>query len=323
MPLSRITLRQLEAFVAVSDLQSFAAASQRLGLTSSAVSQLVAELESLIGFRVFDRNTRKVSLSGAGREFLGSAQSVLRHLQLAESAASDVRNRAAGVVRVGAPQVLAASVVPRAVREFCAERPKVVVRIRDTPVDQLVDAVASGDVDLCIGPDRPPGEGVRRDPILESPWVLWCAPTHPLTARKILHWDELRDTALVAAGRDHERSVAQMHLNMPEGERIRPVDVVDNVTTALGMAAEGIAATLAPAYIAVLAEKFGLVMRRVINPEAIRQVCVYRSSNRSMPPAAEAFSDFLAERLRGMAQSPSRAPSSRLPGKRPATRGRK
>lgn len=298
MSLTRITLRQFEAFVAVADLRSFAAASERLGLTSSAVSQLVAELESTLGFRVFDRSTRKVNLSSAGRDFLASAETVLRHMRLAESAASDVRNRAAGVVRIGAPMVLAGYVLPAAVRAFGEQRPKVVVRIRDTAVDALVDSVASGDVDLGVGPDRVAGDGVEREPVFDSPWVLWCAPTHPLASRKVLRWNELRDVPMVAAGRDHERSVAQMHVNAPEGERLRPVDIVDNISTALGLAAEGLAVTLAPAYVGVLAKQLGLVMRRVTRPEAIRQVCVYRPTARSMPPAAEAFAEFLVDWLR-------------------------
>ncbi|WP_271618942.1 LysR family transcriptional regulator [Bradyrhizobium sp. CCBAU 51745] len=65
----------------------FSAAGDQLGLTSSAVSQLVSELEAITGFRVFDRSTRRVALSSAVREFLGIAQTVLRHVQLAETAA--------------------------------------------------------------------------------------------------------------------------------------------------------------------------------------------------------------------------------------------
>jgi DNA-binding transcriptional LysR family regulator len=298
MPLTRVTVRQLEAFVAVEELQSFSAASQRMGLTSSAVSQLVAELESTLGFRVFDRSTRRVSLSSAGRDFLASAQTVLRHVQLAESAAADVRNRAAGIVRVGAPLVLASAVLPRLVRAFAAAKPKVQVRLNDVAVDRLVEAVESGDVDLSVGPDRPHSETVLREMAFESRWVLWCAPTHPLASRKALRWSDLKDIHLVAAGHDHERSVAQMRINAPEGERVRPVHVVDNITTALGLAAENLAVTLAPAYISVLAEKFGLVMRRVTQPETIRQVCVYRSAVRSMPPAADAFQEFIVAELR-------------------------
>jgi DNA-binding transcriptional LysR family regulator len=122
---------------------------------------------------------------------------------------------------------------------------------------------------------------------------LWCAPDHPLAARRSLRWDDLHDVDLVAAGRDHERSVHQMNAEGPEGGRIRPVDIVDNISTALGIAAEGLAATLAPQYIGVMALPLGLVVRRVRSPEVIRQVCIYSSAVRSVPPAAQAFAEFL------------------------------
>ena len=97
---------QIEAFVTVAELRSFGAAGERLGLTPQAVSQLIAELESVLGFRLFDRTTRRVELSSAGRDYLGSAGSVFRQAQAADAVAADVRNRAAGVVRVGAPLAL-------------------------------------------------------------------------------------------------------------------------------------------------------------------------------------------------------------------------
>ncbi len=294
MPLTRFTLRQLEAFIMTAEQHSFSAAAERLGLTAQAVSQLVAELESLLGFRVFDRTTRRVALSSAGRDFLGAAQAVLRDVQAAETAAADVRQRAAGRVRVGAPLVLAATALPAAITEHAALRPKVVVRIRDLSVDALVDAVAAGDVDLAIGPDRASGTLVASQPLFDSPWVLWCAPGHALAKRPQVRWAELRQQPLVAAGRDHERSVALMHLNAPEASRVTPVEVVDNISTALGIAAQGRAATLTPAYVGVLAAPLGLVMRRVVEPEVMRQVCLYRPLARTLSPAAEGFAEHLA-----------------------------
>jgi DNA-binding transcriptional LysR family regulator len=298
MALSRITIRQLEAFVAVADALSFAAASRRLGLTSSAVSQLVADLEAALGFRLFDRSTRRVALSSAGRDYLGQAQTVLRHVRLAESTAEDVRNRAAGIVRIGAPLVLASAVLPSAVRDFRQKSPKVAIHIRDVPVEMTVDRVAAGDLDVALGPDRPPHPAVLREELFSSPWVLWCSPSHPVATKRVLHWDDLRNVALVAAGRDHEVSVAQMRCNAPEGSAVVPVDVVDNITTALGIAAQGLAATLTPAYVGVIARPLGLAMRRVTAPEAIRHVCLYRPALRSFPPAAEAFAEFLADWVR-------------------------
>jgi DNA-binding transcriptional LysR family regulator len=293
MALTRFSLRQIEAFSAVASLHSFAAAGDRLGLTSSAISQLVAELENTLGFRLFDRTTRRVVLSSAGRDFLASAESVLRHAQAAESAANDVRLRAAGIVRVGAPLVLACTALPAAIREYTENRPKVVIRVHDVAVDTIVDAVASGDVDLAVGPDRVTGSNVASEVAFDSRWVLWCSPTHPVASKKVIRWDELRDISLVAAGRDHERSVAQMLVNAPSDSRVTPVHVVNNVTTALGIAAQGLAATLAPAYVSVIADHFGLVMRRVVEPETIRHISIYRPTARAFSPAAEGFAEYL------------------------------
>ncbi len=70
--------------------------------------------------------------------------------------------------------------------------------------------------------------------------------------------------------------------------------MVDNVSTALGMAVHGLAATLAPAYVGVVAQPFGLVMRRVVDPETVRKVCLYRPMTRATSPAAEGFGVHLA-----------------------------
>ncbi len=299
MPLTRFTLRQIEAFIAVAEAHSFTEASSRLGLTAPAVSQLIAELEAILGFRLFDRTTRKVALSSAGRDFLGSAATLLRHVRAADSAADDVRNRATGVVRVGAPLVLASTALPMAMRDYQLLKPKVVVRVRDVPVDRLVDRVADGDVDLAIGPDRHTGEGVTALELFDSAWVLWCAPGHPLARhRRPVRWAELAGVAIVSAGRDHEHNVAQMHQDVPAGTRVTPVDVVDNISTALGIAAQGLAVTLAPAYVGVLAKPAGLIMKRVVQPESVRKVCLYAPAVRALSPAAEGFADFLAGWIR-------------------------
>ncbi|HZZ13081.1 MAG TPA: LysR family transcriptional regulator [Paraburkholderia sp.] len=298
MPLTRVTLRQFETFLAIVDMHSIGAAAQRLGLTSSAVSQLLGDLEAELGFRLFDRTTRRVDLSSAGQDFLSSAESVLRHVRAAAQSADDIRNRAAGIVRIGAPLVLAATALPAAIAEYARDKPKVVVRLCDTVVEQLVESVESGDVDLAIGPDRQCGSRVRRDPAFASPWVMWCAPTHPLAARRRLLWPHLRAVPIVATGRDHERAVEQMLTNLPPESRIIPVEVVDNVTTAFGLAAQGLAVTLAPAYVAPLARTFGLVMKRIVEPETIREVCVYRSTERALSPSADGFADFIVPWLK-------------------------
>jgi DNA-binding transcriptional LysR family regulator len=210
-------------------------------------------------------------------------------------AAADLRRRAAGQIRVAAPQVLAATLLPAVIEDLTRSQPGVQVQVRDTPVERLVETVANADADLAIGPDLAPGDAVVRQPLFDSPWVLWCAAGHPLAQQASVRWPDLRQHKVVAAGRDHERSVPAMALERPPGERIVPTDVVDHVTTALGLSARGLAVTLAPAYVAGLARSMGLVMRRVVDPEATRQVCLYRLARRPDSPASEAFAAHLAQ----------------------------
>lgn len=293
MAFCRFTPRQLEAFVAVHEAHGFGAAAQRLCLTPSAVSQLVAEMEDAVGFRLFDRHTRKVGLTQAGEDFLGTAVAVLAQLEVAGRVAADLRRRAAGHVCVAAPQVLAATLLPAVIEHVASLQPRIDVHVCDTPVDRLAQTIIAKEADLAIGPDLVVGDAVLREPLFDSPWVLWCAPAHPLARQPQLRWTDLRAHRVVAAGRDHERSVPAMALARPAAERIVPDEVVELVTTALGLAARGLAVTLAPAYVAGMAQSMGLVMRRVTDPEATRQVCLYRPARQAASPAAAAFAAHL------------------------------
>ncbi|RQR24615.1 hypothetical protein DIE22_36135 [Burkholderia sp. Bp9142] len=190
--------------------------------------------------------------------------------------------------------VVASCLLPKAIRAYAEIQPHVVIRIRDCPVDRLVEAVADGDVDLAVGPNRTCDGDVDGSVLFDSPWVLWCAPNHPLADVSRVNWQDLRGHALVAAGRDHEHNVSRMHAALPESEKIAPIDVVENISTALGIASVGLAATLSPAYVEPLAKSFGLVMRHIIEPEIVRQVWLYRPARRLSSPAAEGFAEHLA-----------------------------
>lgn len=298
MSSTRFTTRQLIAFAEVARTRSFREAGERLSLSSSAISQLVADLEAAVGLRLFDRTTRSVSLAAAGREFLPSALNVIKHLQLAQTAVEDISSRAAGVVRIAAPLILASLVLPATIQAYTRDRPKVVIRILDTPVDNLVDMVSHADADLAIGSDYPNQAEVVRTDLFESPWVLWCSPTHALANGEDLTWKLVRRHPLVVAGRDHERTLARAHAAAAAAEQFTPVEIVDNISTALGLAAVGDVATLAPAYVGILARKLGLVMRPISMPLDARQVCIYHARHRAVSPAAEGFRQYLISQLR-------------------------
>lgn len=292
-----LTIRQLRAFVTVAELESFRLAARRLNLTPGAVSLLIRDLESQCEFAVFERTTRRVSLSRAGREFLPSAQKALREMQSVAIAAHDVRLGTDGVIRVAAPLVIASSLLPQAMAAYRAEHPRVMIRPVDCPNEMLVQYVEADQADLAIGPDRPVVDEVQRLAIFDSPWVLWCSGTHPLARRKKITWKDLESESVIAAGHDYETRVAQAFEDQTGGEPFTPTYVVDNITTAFGIAAQGLGVTLAPSYVGVLAAAMGLTMKRVRQPEIVRELSIYHARRDRLSAPVESFLAFLKENL--------------------------
>lgn len=287
----RFTPRQIEAFLAVAELQNFRLGASRINVTPSAISNLIGELEELLGFALFDRTTRKVALTAPGRRFLPAAAAVLRQIAQAVDAATDIRDSTAQVVRVAAPLTLAATLLPYLI----ANRPdpqRIDIRIIDTPVVWLADRVAIGEADLAIGPDRECPPHISRTPIVPTPWMLWMTPDHPLAERQSVTWQALEQLSLVAAGRDHEQSVWPQIVASGTAPP-RHVQVVEHITTTLGLAAAGQVATFSPDYVAPLAAAFGLTGRPLVEPDIERSLCLYARAADRMSAAVQTVFDHI------------------------------
>src|SRR6476661_10387929 len=94
------TLANLESFVRSAELGGFSAAARRLSLTPAAVSRNVAMLERNLGIRLFQRSTRKLTLTEAGERFLHAIQNNLEELQAAIASVATDRGEPAGVLRI-------------------------------------------------------------------------------------------------------------------------------------------------------------------------------------------------------------------------------
>ena len=292
------TFRQLEAFLAVADTGSFTKAADYLSLTPSAVSQLVGELESMLAYKLFDRSTRKVALSPAGQAFIPSVRTLARQVNEARTIAMDIRLQAAGVVRIAAPMVVASVMLPRLIASYKVRRPKVSVRLVDSQVDSLVAKVVSREVDLAVGPDRPIGPEVERVGLYPSAWVVWCAPTHKFAKSRQIRWADLGKAEMVAAGRDHAIHLATMMRAVPDKARVTPVQVVDNISTALGLAATGLYYTISPSYVEAMAKPLGLAMRTIVDPVLSLEMSLFRPADRALSPAAAGFAQYVESALR-------------------------
>src|SRR6202020_465077 len=123
------TLRQLRVFAAVARHLSFVRAAEELGLTPPAVSMQIKELEIEVGLPVFDRSSRKVSLTMVGEYVLAYTQRVLAAMHDAEDMVARFRGLKTGVLDVGMVSP-AKYFLPRLMARFRDEHPGVEIRLQ-------------------------------------------------------------------------------------------------------------------------------------------------------------------------------------------------
>jgi DNA-binding transcriptional LysR family regulator len=222
-----LTIRQLEYLVAVADEATWSAAATRVGVSGSALSQGLAELERRVGVALFERVGRRRLLRDAARPVLDHARQVLALTTDLAAWADEVRSGQRGDVRVGMIDAAAVIHFPDVLRTFRTDHPDVDLHLTVAPSAELFEQLRRGDLDLVVGaapssatkgravpagavieplfdeplvvcapPDTPP-----RPPAQWGPWVLFPASSH--TRATIT-------AALTAAGAD-VRVVAESH----------------------------------------------------------------------------------------------------------------
>lgn len=185
-----LSLDVLQVFVRIAETGSFSAAARDLGLSKSAASKKLAALEDRLGARLFNRTTRRLSLTEAGIDFLERAQRILAELEEAEQAAGRLTDEPRGVLRVNAPMSFGIQHVAPALADFMTRYPDLAVTL-DLD-DRRVSLIEEGyDVAVRIA-DLPDSSLVARKlaparrVVCASPayWAEHGLPVHP---RELAH----------------------------------------------------------------------------------------------------------------------------------------
>jgi DNA-binding transcriptional LysR family regulator len=287
------TLRQLRAFVAIVRTGSFTLAAEALHVTQSALSGLIKELEQTLAIRVFDRSTRKVSLTDVGRELYPLFAKMIDDL---DGALLDIANHTQlkkGVVRIAAPQLMSCTLLPEVMAAYRAAYPDIQVKLVDCAVENVTARVLSGEVDFGIGPEREPSAQVGGRVLFEMPFVIVYPQGHPLEQKAQLNWADLSDYPFISLqGQFTERLLSDMHSSLREVP-LHPANEVTFMTTALAMVAAGLGVTVCLPYAEPLVRLHNLQLRQLYEPELTRRFFVYTRENRALSPAADSFIAFL------------------------------
>lgn len=197
-PLPDVSIRQLEYLVAVAEESTWSTAAERVGVSASALSQGLAELERRVGVALFDRTGRRRPVRAAAEPVVAHARQVLALTGDLARWAERIRTGHSGRLRLGMIDAAAVVHYPEVLRRFRAERPDVELLLRVAPSAALLELLTGGalDVVVCVEPPAPVS-GIDTDVLMDEelavygppgtaigapstwgPWVLFPAGSH-------------------------------------------------------------------------------------------------------------------------------------------------
>jgi DNA-binding transcriptional LysR family regulator len=292
-----VSLRQLRVFASVAKHLSFVRAAEELGLTPPAVSMQIKELEVAVGFPVFDRTSRQVSLTMVGEYVLAHIRRVLSAMRDAEDLVARFRGLQAGPLDVGMGST-AEYFLPRLLAQFHQEHPGIVIRLQvANNREQIVTLMQEGNIELAIMGRPPQGWPTRAEPFAMHPHILVTSTDHPFSSMETVPAKALVDEGFIerkpnsgtrAALDEYMRSnhmTPRIVMQMSSNEAIKQAVMAGMGISLLSRHTVGL--ELDHGLIAAPGTEGFPVMRRwhVVNNLA-----------KTLSPAAEAFRYFILER---------------------------
>jgi len=172
------TLSNLESFIRSAETGSFSAAARRLGLTPTAISRNVAMLERNLGVRLFQRTTRKLSLTEAGEQLMANMGSSLDVLQAALSQVGNVNTGPSGLLKISTPTAFGLNYLMPMLPAMRERYPN--LRVEWHLENRQVDIVAEG-FDVTVGGGIGRGEGLVAVPLAPAHLIAVASPSYLAT----------------------------------------------------------------------------------------------------------------------------------------------
>lgn len=195
-------LRQLKYFVKSAEYLNFSVAAKHLYITQSTLSQQIKQLEFELGFELFLRNSRHISLTEAGEEFLPFARKTIQDAEDGVQRLYDLQNVKAGKLRVGVTYSLS-TVLTEGVLEFMKVYPEIKLEVCYKTVNELFVLLRENKLDFILSYkplfDAPDVDSM---PLFENTLAVVVSKEHPLASRKSMGLREIADLQLVLPSHD-------------------------------------------------------------------------------------------------------------------------
>lgn len=269
-----LSLRHYKAIVLVSELRNFTLASKKLFVSVAALSKAIREAEEVLGFSLFDRSPRGVSVTSQGTMYLPFARTVISVHESATHNAARIQQNLLGAIKIAGTEVVTAAFLFQAVDSYLRTNPEIEVSVFQGEAESLQNELQRGAFDIVIGPKRTVSQDVNCIDVCDVPLYFVSAKKNKFSGRDSIPWRDVVDKALIF---QDSRSVMQVNSYLRDRLVLSDWRVLNSLSTALAAVESGRGHMISSAYTRKIAKAFKVDFIR-LEPEVRMPVCVYHQA---------------------------------------------
>ncbi|MGU9856409.1 LysR family transcriptional regulator [Pseudomonas sp. LF245] len=271
-----LDLRKLRYFLMVAEELHFGRAALRLHLAQPPLTRQISALEAELGFKLFDRTSRTVTLTAQGRSFLPYARGVLEQVELAQVIAGKLAAGTAGQLTLGYVSSIALSdLFSQAIQAFAQRFPDVQLTLVECASGNLGAQVADGRLDVGLSRLLPQSKEVQALSLGEERLVAALSTDSPLASQAQVSLAQLGGYPLILFPADYgsglNQSIEQLYRR--HGQPLRPGPTGRQITSIIALVAAGQGVALVPECTQSLMNK-GVTYRPLVEVDASAQLLV-------------------------------------------------
>ena len=286
-------LSQLRYFLKVAEQQNFTRASEELGITQPALSRSIAKLEVELRQPIFERQTRNVALTDAGRLLQPRAEQILALVD--DTLAELTDDGESGCVRVGAIPTIAPFFLPTALRRFSDQCPLAKVVAFEETTDKLLHRCSQGEVDVALLAAPISTQYLESEPLFEEELLLVLPAGHQLANKKQISVSDLHDHPFVLLDETHCLSGAVVAFCRQRSFQPVTVEHTSQLATVEELVALGHGVSLIPQMARHLDNSNRRIYRSLTSPAPTRSVVLVWNPYRFQSRLVERFKECVRE----------------------------
>ncbi len=287
-------LNDLYAFRAVAAMANFRRAAESVHLSQPAFSRRIDKLEQSLGVQLLERTTRRVTLTAVGRDFERRVRDLLDDLDATLLGIRGVAASRRGEVSVACVPSSVYYHLSDVVRRFRVQAPNVGVRIVDAGANDVLAAVARGEVDFGLNFMGAQDRELEFKALGEERFVAAMRRDHPMARARRVTWADLAAADFIGISRSSGNRLLLDQALAGRADLPKPIIEAQHVTAVLGLVEAGLGVAAVPALAMPPEDHPLLVSRPLVDPVVTRRLGLIRRRSRTLPPSAQLLYDLLA-----------------------------